>query len=107
MSLPLDRQLAQDRALRDAALELVKADFTHVRTDLSAQGLATRFAARISEGAIDLYEEAVETADNNRGVLMTLIAAVVLWFARNPILSLLGEEENDNPGAQPNEDDGE
>ena len=91
--MPLERQLMQDRALRDAALELVRADISHVRADLNVQDLASRFATRMSEGATDLYEEAVETADDNRGILVALVAAVVLWFARNPIISLLSEDE--------------
>nr|WP_137678493.1 hypothetical protein [Parerythrobacter lutipelagi] len=95
MSKALDRQLVQDRALRDAALELVKADVSHLRMDMNAAGLASRFATRMSEGATDLYEEAVEKADDNRGVLAALIAAVVLWFARNPLLSLLPDMDDD------------
>lgn len=106
MSLSLERQLLQDRALRDAARELVKADVSHVRSDLTAQGLASRFATRMSEGASDLYDEAVETAQNNRGVLMTLIAAVALWFARNPIMSLLDENENDGENGEEHEEPG-
>lgn len=114
MSLLLERQFAQDRAMRDAAFELVKADFSHLRTDLSAQGLASRFTARLGEGATDLYEDAVEAADNHRGLLAGLLAAIILWFAREPIIDLLtGEdryedyEDDEEPGAQPHDYDGE
>ncbi|MCR2833937.1 hypothetical protein [Parerythrobacter lacustris] len=110
MSLSLERQFAQDRALRDAAFALLKADVSHLRTDISAEGLMSRFAGRMSEGAIDVYEDAAEIAENNRGLLVALIAALVLWFAREPILSLLGEDDEDDDhetGAQPQEYDGE
>lgn len=94
MSKPLERQLVEDRALRDAALALVKADIAHLRTDMSAKGIGSRFADRMSEGAVDVFEEAVEVADNNRGVLATLVAAVLIWFARNPIMALFDESED-------------
>ena len=95
MSGPLDHQLAQDKALRDAALELVKADVSHLRTDLNAKSVAARFANRMSEGAADLYEEAASKADDNRGILAALMAAIALWFARNPILSLFSDEDGE------------
>lgn len=88
----LKRQLVEDRALRDAALALVKADIAHLKGDFGAKSMGARFVDRMSEGAVDVFEEAVEVADDNKGVLATLIAAVILWFARNPILSLLEDE---------------
>ena len=92
MSKSIDRQLLEDRALRDAALALVKADVEHVKADFSTEGLVSRFARRMSEGATDVYEEAAEVADDNKGLLAALVAAVVLWFARNPIMSLFDDE---------------
>ncbi len=83
----------EDRTVRDAALELVKADIAHVRQDISAQGVGSRLADRFSEGAVDVFEEAVEVADDNRGVFATLVAAVFIWFARNPIMSLFDDTE--------------
>ncbi|MXO90179.1 hypothetical protein [Pontixanthobacter aquaemixtae] len=93
MSAELERQLREDRILRDAALELVKADISHVKADFSAKSIGSRFATRMSEGAVDVFDEAVEAADSNKGVLTTLIAAIVLWFARNPIMALFSDEE--------------
>lgn len=95
MSDSLERQLKEDRALRNAARALVEADISHVKADFSAKNVGVRFAGRMKEGAIDVYEDAVDIADDNRGVLTTLIAAVVIWFARNPIMSLFDDSDPD------------
>lgn len=101
------RRLKEDRALRDAALALLKADVAHLRADLSGKSMGERFMDRISEGAVDVFDEAVGVANNNRGVLATLIAAVLVWFARNPIMALfadddeLGDEGGDHFAGEP------
>ena len=91
MSRYLEQKLREDRSLRTAALALVKADISHLKNDVGAKGVGARLATRMSDGAKDVLEEATDVADNNRGALAALIAAVVLWFARNPILSLLDD----------------
>jgi hypothetical protein len=88
--------MLEDKALRDASLALVKADLAKLKTDFNARSLGSRFLDRMEEGAIDVYEEAVDLADNNRGVLATLIAAVFIWFARHPIMALFGDGEHDD-----------
>ena len=88
-------RLREDRALRDASLALVKADIAHLQNSLASRSLSERFVDRVSEGAVDVFEEAVDVADNHRGALATLIAAVFIWFARNPILSLFTDEAED------------
>lgn len=93
MSERLEMQLREDRALRNAALAVVKADLAHVRADLTSRGVGARIFDRIGEGAFDVFEEAVEVADNHRGALATLLAAVVLWFARHPLMSLFTDED--------------
>lgn len=92
----LAARLREDRAIRDASLALLKADISHLRNNLSGKSMGERFFDRVSEGAMDVFEEAVEVADNHKGALATLIAAVFIWFARNPILSLFVEDEPDD-----------
>lgn len=88
MSADIERQLREDRALRDAALALVKADISHLKNDVGVKGVGARLANRLSDGAADVFDEAVEVADSNKGALAVLLAAIVLWFARNPIMDL-------------------
>ena len=99
----LKRQMLEDRALRDAARALIEGDVAHLRSDLSAKGIGERVIGSVGEGATDVFERATEAADNHRGVLAALIGAVVLWFARNPILELFSDEED---ASQPSSDDG-
>ena len=43
----LERRLAEDKALRDSALALFKADLALVRADLAERGLGPRIADRL------------------------------------------------------------
>lgn len=99
MAENIELRLIEDRAMRDAAKAIVRADMTNIKADLSHKGVGTRLSDRFTEGAIDVLEQAAVVADDNKGVLATLIAAIVLWFARNPILEAFdaGASENDDP----------
>lgn len=97
----IDRRarMIEDRYLRDSARALVEADIEHLKSDLSRKGLAARAMDRIAEGANDVYDEAVEVAADNKGALAAIIAALVLWFARNPILdALFGDSDDEETG---------
>lgn len=97
-----ERKMIEDRALRNAALALVRADVAHLRADLATKGVGARFLDRVTEGASDVLDEAADVAENNRGVLLTMLAAIALWLARNPLLAVLGgddgeDEESEEP----------
>ena len=85
-------QMLADKHLRDSARALVDADIEHLKADLTYKGVGERIIDRAKEGAIDLYEDAVDIADDNKGALAALLAAVVVWFARHPILAAFGFE---------------
>jgi hypothetical protein len=87
----LAHQLAEDRALRDAALALFKADLRFIRDDLDHRGIGERVADRLGDGAKEFIDDAVDYAGDHKSVVTAAIAAVVLWFARAPILHALGE----------------
>lgn len=93
-------RMLEDRYLRDSARALVEADIEHLKADFAHKSLGERALDRVTEGAMDLYEEAVDIAEDNKGALAALIAAVVVWFARNPLLDLFGfgHEETDDDG---------
>ena len=93
MTARLERML-EDRQLRDAARALVEADFGNLRADLSVRGIGERAVDRIAEGASEVYEEAIEVAADHKGALAATVAALLLWFARHPILAaIFGEDE--------------
>ena len=105
----LEQRLAEDKALRDAALGLFKADLALVRADLAERGLGQRVADRLGETAMDMLDEAVDYAEDNKGTVAAGIAAVVLWFARRPILGslgrLIGDDEEPVDGDGRSDDD--
>lgn len=82
----LRRRLAEDRALRDAALALFKTDLAFIRGDLRDKGVGARLASRMGEGTRDLLDDGVDYAAANKGKVAAVIAAAGLWFARRPIL---------------------
>lgn len=89
-------QFIADRNVRDAAKSLFLADYAQVKGDLSQRSVGARAMDRLKDGATDVYEEALEVADNHKGALGALVAAIAIWFARNPILSLFGYGTDDD-----------
>ena len=61
-------RMLEDKYLRDSARALVEADIEHLKTDVSQKSLATRAMERAREGAAELYEEAIDIADDKLGL---------------------------------------
>ncbi len=99
----LEQQFREDRALRNSALALLKADVTHLKTSLSGKGLAERTVSRITTGAKDTLDQASEKAGDKVGILAALIGAIALWFAREPILDAFLEETSDEDTSEPDD----
>lgn len=103
----LPSRFTEDRALRDAARAVLTEDVERLRASLAEQGIASRVSsgvtstvsARIRTGARDIFEEVKTQAGDRKGVLGVLIGAIILWFARGPILEwfeeLLGDSSDD------------
>lgn len=95
----LPQSFIEDRALRDAARAVLVEDIERLRASLSEEGIASRVSAgvsstitsRIRTGARDVLAQAKAQAGDHKGVLAVLIGAIVLWFARGPILDWLDE----------------
>ena len=94
-----EAHLAEDKALRDAALAVFQADLKFIRQDLDARGIGGRIADRLGDATLDMVDEAADYAEDNKGQVAAALAAIVLWFARAPILhglaGLLGIEVDD------------
>jgi hypothetical protein len=107
-----DARLAEDRQLRDAALEVFSTDLHFIRQDLRARSVGKRITDRIGDSAMDIVDEAVDYAEANRGSIAAAAAAIVLWFARAPILNGLSrifglddeDEEQDGDEARSDSD---
>lgn len=92
------RKLADARAARDAARAVFDAQMFRVRGDPEAQSLGGRIASRFGEDAKTALHGAMEVAGESKGVIAGTIAALALWFLRNPIIawadSLLTSDED-------------
>lgn len=99
----LEQRLAEDRALRDTALALFKADLTFVRSDIREKGVGARLAERLGEGTRDMVDDAVDYAGANSAKVTAAALAAILWFARKPIANLasrlFGEDQDDEEPA--------
>lgn len=108
---PLPDRFKEDRALRDAARAVLTEDLARLRGSLSEQGIASRVSSSVSTtitgrmkaGARDVLAQARAQASDHKGVLALLIGAIILFFARGPILDWLedSEEADDIEDAAP------
>jgi hypothetical protein len=100
----LANRLAEDKALRDAALQLFKSDVALIRGDLDERGLGARAKDRLGEAALDMLDDAIDYAEDNKGWVAAGATAVVLWFARKPILRWLADRlDAEGAGEEPGE----
>jgi hypothetical protein len=103
----LEHRMAEARALRDAAFGLVAADLQLIRSDLQERGIGGRIADRVGDSTMDMVDEATEFAEKNKGKVAAGLAAIVLWFARGPIIDalgdLLGDDDDDDDWADPDQ----
>ena len=103
----LDSQLAEDKALRDAALQLFRSDIGLIRVDLEQRGVGARTKDRLGEAALGMLDDAIDWAEGNKGRVAAGATAVVLWFARKPILHWLADVlDRDDEGEEPGQGDG-
>jgi hypothetical protein len=102
----LKARLADDRAMRDAALDVFSADLRFVREDMKARSVGKRITDRIGESAMEMVDEAVDYAEANRGRVAAAAAAAVLWFARAPLLHGLARLAGHDKGGK-EQDDGD
>lgn len=83
----LEKQLASHRAMRNAARGVFDLRLAQIRQDLDARGIGGRIADRIGQDAREAFDEAVEVANHNRGVVAGTIAVLAIWLLRNPIIA--------------------
>lgn len=78
-------ELREDRALRDAAKETFDSNVAQVKADFEARGIGGRIADKATNDVKEVALQAVEIADQNRGIVAGTVAALAVWFARKPL----------------------
>lgn len=84
-------QLEADRAARDVARAAFDARYGAIKADMEERGLAGRVLDETMEKARGALDEAVDVAESHPGVIGGTIAALALWFLRNPIIAWIEE----------------
>lgn len=74
-------QLKQDRAARDEAKGQFDVQLAQVKHEIQPETIAGKLTARTKHA----LGEAVEVADQNRGVIAGTLAALAIWYLRKPI----------------------
>lgn len=100
----LPQRFIEDRALRDAARAVLAEDIARLRAALDEEGIASRVSSgvtatvsdRVRAGARDVLAQARAQAGDHKGVLALLVGAIVLWFARGPILDWIAALDEDD-----------
>ena len=98
-------QLAEAKALRNAARALVEADVARLRSAIDQRSIPARAMDRATEGAVDVFEQVSDAAARHKGVIAALIGAMALWLARHPLLALLDDEDEPAPDSPKPEDE--
>jgi len=94
----LKHQMREDKAIRNAAKALLDADVAHVKNVFSRPSLTERAATNLNDSAHDVFDKASSAANDHKGFLAAIVGALLIWFARNPIVSLFEADDSDEAG---------
>ena len=78
--------LAEDRAVRDAARAVFDARLARVRAALAERSIGQRVTHEVLTRAREAAGESMAVARDNRWIVVAVVAALVAWFARRPLI---------------------
>lgn len=93
--------LAADRANRRAARTLFDARLAQVKADLAARGIGGRMAAKVKSDALDMVDEGLAVARDNKGLVAMTLAALLAWAFRAPLIGLIARQFNPQAPVKP------
>lgn len=85
----LAAQFMADKAARDIAKARFDGHFQAFKADIQERGLGGRIADEAMEQAKLVFDEAVGVVEEHPAAVGGTLAALVLWFLRNPIIGLV------------------
>ena len=99
----LERQLREDRILRDAARALITADLAHLKREVDQDSPS---GADLSSRARDLADDTYDYVSGHRFQVGSIIAAIVavlaLWIFREPLAGIVREMLADDEAPEDN-----
>jgi hypothetical protein len=92
------------RAVRDNARVQFDSSLEQVKSDFGARSLGSRITSKVTEDTRAAAVYALDVARDNKGIVVGTLAAVVLWFFRNPIIEWIERHFGDDELPEPAED---
>jgi len=89
------RKLTEARAVRDAARAAFDGQLAQLRGDAEAHSIGGRIAERLGDDARATFHQALDVASESKGVIAGTLAALALWFLRNPIIAWVERQLGD------------
>jgi len=80
-----ERRLAEIRDARDAARDAFERKLGRAKVGLKPAAIKQRVVDDARHKAMELATEAIEIANDSRGVVIATGAALALWLARKPL----------------------
>jgi hypothetical protein len=79
------------RAVRDSARARFNAGIEQVRTDIEVRGVGSRIAGKLESDAKAAGIYALDVVRDNKGIVGGTVAALGIWFFREPISDWIEE----------------
>jgi hypothetical protein len=93
------QRLAEDRSARNAARDIFHANLKNVVEDFETRGIGERIADRATREARELGGKVFAIAEQSKGVIAGVTAALVVWLCRERLMDwvshLIGNEPAD------------
>ena len=84
--MPDPESIESLRAARNSARAYFDTSLEQVKSDFGARSVGSRITSKVKEDAKAAAVYALDVARDNKGVVAGTLAALVLWFFRNPII---------------------
>lgn len=96
------------RAARKAAKSALDTRLAGLRGEIAERGVGGRIADAAKDEAAAVLAQGLDIARESKGIIAGTLAALALWFLRNPIIAwaegLLGEDDEDETATGADED---
>lgn len=80
------------RHRRELARTAFEARLDSVKANLAPSSLRTRAVDKAKESALDTLEATLDVARESKGVIAGVVAALAIWFLRQPIIAWIEEQ---------------
>lgn len=84
------------RAARDGARSRFDGEFEQIKSDMEAHSIGARIAGKVQSDAKAAGTYALDVIEDNKGVVGGTVAALGIWFFREPIIAWIEDHFGDS-----------